>query len=579
MTAPFGSPQSPWWEGAAIYQVYVRSWQDSNGDGIGDLAGVTERLDYLSWLGIEAIWLSPIHPSPNCDFGYDVSDYYGVHPDLGTEKDLATLVEKAAERGIVVILDLVPNHTSDAHPWFVEALGDPDSPKRDFYVWADPKEGGGPPNNWLDETGSCAWTLDPASGQYYLHNFLPSQPDLNWWNPVVQKEFEAILAYWFDKGIGGFRIDVAHGLVKDAELRDNPPAEPGDHPLIVKKGLRPVYNVNRPEVHPLYRRWRSIADSYVAPRLLLGETWVLSPEELAPYYGQGDELHLGFNFSLLFSPFSPLALAGIVERTLASLPEGAHAVWTGSNHDVSRMASRWAGGEPTKARLALGIICLLPGTVVLYYGDELGMVDVDLDPSDLVDDMSRKNPASSRDRSRTPMQWSAGLGCGFTTDGVRSWLPMGDCATTNVEQQRQDRSSLLWMCRDLLELRRSRLGSRTYRQILLTEQLWCWSAGQDVVVVANFSRDEIALDPLVAELIWTSWQTRGAGVGVSDHSLAEAGHEGGGPESSLAVPGWGLAVLRCDEAMLVEALGGEGRGHFVADGESPEGMRGVLAGG
>ena len=216
-----------WWHGATLYQIYVRSWQDTNDDGYGDLNGVTAHLDYLSWLGVDGIWLSPTMRSPDDDWGYDVSDYLGVHPELGTLADLDRLIAEAAQRGLPVLLDLVPNHTSSAHPWFVEAVSDPASPHREFYVWADPAPDGGPPNNWLAATGASAWTLDEASGQYYLHNFLPSQPDLNWWNPAVHQAFDEILRFWFDRGVAGFRIDVAHGLYKDAQLRDDPPAPEG----------------------------------------------------------------------------------------------------------------------------------------------------------------------------------------------------------------------------------------------------------------------------------------------------------------------------------------------------------------
>ena len=265
--------QPRWWHGATLYQIYVRSWQDTNDDGYGDLNGVTAHLDYLSWLGVDGIWLSPTMPSPDDDWGYDVSDYMGVHPELGTLADLDRLVAEAGLRDLRVLLDLVPNHTSSAHPWFVEAVSDPGSPHREFYVWADPAADGGPPNNWLAATGASAWTLDEASGQYYLHNFLPSQPDLNWWNPSVHQAFGDILRFWFDRGVAGFRIDVAQGLYKDAQLRDDPPSPEGE---VVRGrfGLAQVYSANRPESHGVFRDWRKIAESYPVPRLLLGETWV-----------------------------------------------------------------------------------------------------------------------------------------------------------------------------------------------------------------------------------------------------------------------------------------------------------------
>src|SRR5215813_7459259 len=262
-----------WWQGATLYQVYVRSWQDSDGDGYGDLRGIIGRLDYLEWLGIDGIWLSPTMPSPDQDWGYDVSDYLSVHPELGTLDDLDELIADADRRGMRVLLDLVPNHTSTEHQWFIEAASSGQSPKRDYYVWADPAPGGGPPNNWLDFTGHSAWQWHAATDQYYLHNFLAEQADLNWWNAAVHEEFQQILRFWFDRGVAGFRIDVAHGLYKDAQLRDNPPAT-GNGPLGARFGQRPIYNENRPEVHGVYLDWRRIADGFTPPRLLLGETWV-----------------------------------------------------------------------------------------------------------------------------------------------------------------------------------------------------------------------------------------------------------------------------------------------------------------
>ena len=366
----------PWWHGAVIYQLYVRSWRDTNDDGYGDLRGIIERLDHLSWLGVDAIWLSPTMPSPDEDWGYDVSDYTGVHPELGTLADLDELIAEAGRRGLRVLLDLVPNHTSSAHPWFVEASASRDAAHRDYYVWADPRPEGGPPNNWVDFTGRPAWQWH-ESGQYYLHNFLPGQPDLNWWEPAVHQEFRDILDFWFERGVAGFRIDVANGLYKDAELRDNPPAT-SRSPLDGSFGLRPVYNVNRPETHGVYRDWRKIAESYSPARLLLGETWVAEPERLAAYYGDHDELQLGFNFPFAFASFEPSRLAAIVAQTLAALPPGACPVWMGSNHDLGRFPSRWCGGDERKIRLALLVLATLPGTAVLYYGDEIGMADVDV---------------------------------------------------------------------------------------------------------------------------------------------------------------------------------------------------------
>jgi len=374
------SPYGRWWQGAVLYQLYVRSWQDSDGDGYGDLRGLLSRLDHLSWLGVDAIWLSPTMPSPDQDWGYDVSDYLDVHPELGTLADLDELIGAAGSRGMRVLLDLVPNHTSSAHPWFADALSGKGAEHRDWYVWADPAADGGPPNNWVSFTGAPAWTWHEPTGQYYLHNFLPAQPDLNWWHPPVHDAFRQILEFWFDRGVAGFRIDVAHGLYKDALLRDNPPLEAGGTRLSGAYGQKMVYNTNRPEVHGVYRDWRAIADRYQPPRLLLGETWVSSAAELAPFYGQDDELQLGFNFPFVFADFTAAELAAVAADTAATLPATACPVWTASNHDVGRFATRWCGGDPRKIRLALVIMATLPGAFVLYYGDEIGMPDVAVPP-------------------------------------------------------------------------------------------------------------------------------------------------------------------------------------------------------
>src|SRR5258708_21293043 len=385
-----------WWQRATLYQLYVRSWQDSDGDGYGDLRGIISRLDYLEWLGVDGIWLSPTMPSPDQDWGYDVSDYLSVHPEVGSIGDLDSLVAEVGKRGMRVLLDLVPNHTSSAHPWFVDASSASDSAHRGYYVWADPAPGGGPPNNWIDATGHPAWEWHAESGQYYLHNFLPSQPDLNWWLPAVHHEFKEILKFWFDRGIAGFRIDVAHGLYKDALLRDNPPLAHAD-PLQGRFGQRPVYSANRPETHGVFRDWRALADTYSPPRLLLGETWVGDLRALASYYGDDDELDLAFNFVFVFAEFAAPALPGVVAQTLAKLPIGACPVWMASNHDVGRFATRWGNGDERKIKLALLVLGTLPGTTVLYYGDETGMTDVQV-PADLQRDTLRLGGAAAGSR-------------------------------------------------------------------------------------------------------------------------------------------------------------------------------------
>jgi alpha-glucosidase len=488
--------QRRWWHGAVLYQLYVRSWLDTNGDGFGDLGGVIAGLDYLSWLGVDGIWLSPTMPSPDDDWGYDVSDYLGVHPDLGTLDDMDRLIAEAGRRGLRVLLDLVPNHTSSAHSWFVDAAGSRGAAHRDFYVWADPGPAGGPPNNWLDATGGSAWAWHEPTRQYYLHNFLPSQPDLNWWQPGVHAAFAEILRFWLDRGVAGFRIDVAHGLYKDKKLRDNPP-QSAEGPLEGRFGLRPVYNFNRPEVHGVYRDWRRIAAGYPDDRLLLGETWVRDLRSLASFYGDDDELQLAFNFPFVFASLTAPDLAGVVADTLASLPRWACPAWTASNHDVGRLPSRWCGGDERKTRLALLVLATLPGTTVLYYGDEIGMTDVDVPVELRRDTMSRGGGSAgwrgSRDRARTPMQWDPTATAGFTVAGVKPWLPAGDSATVNVADQRDDPGSVLSLCRELLALRRSAQGGRVadYQALPAPPGVWAYRVA-DLTVLGNFSDRPVA---------------------------------------------------------------------------------------
>jgi alpha-glucosidase len=498
-------PPEPWWHRAVLYQIYVRSWQDTNDDGYGDLRGVISRVDYLRWLGVDAIWLSPTMPSPDADWGYDVSDYTGVHPELGTLDDMDDLIGAAAKAGLRVLLDLVPNHTSSAHPWFVDAASARDSDHRDYYVWADPAPGGGPPNNWVDSTGRSAWQWDDRTGQYYLHNYLPEQPDLNWWEPAVHDEFRQVLAFWFERGVAGFRIDVAHGLYKDALLRDNPVA-PDDGPLGSRLGIIPVFSGNRPETHAVYRDWRRIAERYAPPKLLLGETWTGDYDRLARFYGDNDELQLAFNFPFVFAEFTASALAGVVAQTLAHLPADACPVWTASNHDVGRFATRWCAGDERKIRLALLVLVTLPGTTVLYYGDEIGMTDVDV-PADARRDRMTADSAASRDRARTPMHWDASEGAGFTSAQVEPWLPIGDNGTPrDVADQLQDPDSTLSFCRDLIALRRAEFGGRVgdYELLSSAEDSWSYRVGP-VTVLANFSDERQPATPPAGQILLTSY--------------------------------------------------------------------------
>jgi alpha-glucosidase len=446
-----------WWRDGVIYQIYVRSFADSNGDGHGDLPGIRSKLDYLEWLGVDAVWLTPINPSPNADWGYDVAEYTDVDPDYGTLADLDALIREGEARGIRILLDLVPNHTSDRHPWF----GDP--AKRDWYVWSDR------PNNWRSTFGGPAWTFHNDVGRYYLHNFLPEQPDLNWWNEDVRDEFDRILRFWFERGVAGFRIDVAHALVKDLHLRDNPRRTPGD----IRKER--VYNMNQPEVHEVYKRWRKLADTFDPPRILVGETWVSDIDELARYYGADDQLHLAMNFPFTMAPLRLSALRGVVEWAERAYPAEAWPVWTGSNHDIVRFPTRWCGGDEAKIRCALLILLTLRGTPILYYGDELGMEQVEIPREEQVD------RAHSRDGARTPMPWAPRTEAPW-------WLRHGDL-TRNVEDMRGDARSTLEFTRDLISLRRSapELRRGAYSSLPAGPGVWAWRRGEAAAVAVNLS--------------------------------------------------------------------------------------------
>jgi alpha-glucosidase len=441
-----------WWRDGVVYQIYPRSFMDASGDGVGDLEGIRRRLDHLSWLGVDAIWLSPCFPSPMADFGYDVADYCDIDPLFGTLADFDRLLADAHARGIRVILDLVPNHTSDRHPWFLESRSSRSSEKRDWYVWRDAKPDGSPPNNWLSAFGGPAWEPDPATGQLYLHSFLREQPDLDWRNPEVVEAMHGVVRFWLDRGVDGFRIDVIHRIAKDPELRDNPVIDPA-HGFY---GQEHVHDENHPDVHEMLRGLRRLVDTY-DERMLVGEVYILDPAAVARYYGHGDELHLAFNFSLMRQPWRADAMAREIARFDALVPPEGWPDLVLSSHDAPRHASRYddpALGE-ARARVAAMMLLCARGTPFLYYGEEIGMRNVEIPPERLQDPLARTlHPNVSRDPERTPLPWEPEPGAGFTTG--EPWLPLGpDVATRNVATARADRASLPWLYRDLITLRRA----------------------------------------------------------------------------------------------------------------------------
>jgi len=540
-------PVRPWWKGAVLYQIYPRSFADSDADGVGDIPGIIEHLDHLEWLGIDGIWLSPVTVSPNADWGYDVSDFCAIAPELGTLADFDLLVAGAGERGIRVLMDIVPNHTSDQHPWFIDARSSRMAAHRDWYLWADGAVGGGPPNNWVSSFGGPGWTLDETTGQYYFHNHLAEQPDLNWWNEEVRDAFDRIFRFWCERGVAGFRIDVCNGIIKDAELRDNPPATEDDPFETQMFGQRFVYNVNRPEVHEVIRRWRRLADAYDEARLLIGETPV-PMDDLVPYYGDGhDELGLAFNFDFIGAPLDAGAMRAIVEGMEAALPPGAWPAWTGSNHDMFRFPTRWAEDDPRKVRLALLMLLCLRGTPVLYQGDEIGMGNVTVAAEDLRDPLGvRFHPYyDGRDACRTPMQWCDGSGGGFT-DAAVPWLPLGDVAAVNVTGQRDDRSSVLTLCRDVIAFRRRNpeFVAADYTSLPAPEGAWAFGRGAGHAVVLNMSGGEVQLDGLTGTVRVCTDRARDREVAASP--LRVSAHEGLILERPEGLPGAGVnTALSC----------------------------------
>ncbi|MFG1420098.1 alpha-amylase family glycosyl hydrolase [Roseixanthobacter liquoris] len=446
-------PPAPWWQTGVIYQVYPRSFQDGSGDGVGDLPGLLARLDYLADLGVDAIWISPIFPSPMADFGYDVADYVGIDPLFGTLEDFDRLVAAVHGRGMKLLLDLVPNHTSDAHPWFQEARASRDNPKRDWYIWRDPAPDGGPPNNWLSEFGGSAWAFDVTSGQYYYHAFLDRQPDLNWRNPQVVAAIHEAMRTWMRRGVDGFRVDVIWHLLKDPQFRDNPenPAfAPGMNPY---SRLLPLHTTDLSEVQDVIAGLRAVVDEF-PERLLIGEIY-LPFERLVAYYGANlDGVHLPFNFALLDTAWNARALERLIAAYEAALPVGGWPNWVLGNHDRPRIASRVG---PDQARVAAMLLLTLRGTPTLYYGDEIGMANVPIPPERIQDPYEKNVPGLGlgRDGVRTPMQWDDGPFAGFST--VEPWLPLAaDFPEVNVAAQRGNGQSMLTLVRRLIALRHGR---------------------------------------------------------------------------------------------------------------------------
>lgn len=525
-------PAAPWWQTAVIYQVYPRSFQDSNADGIGDLPGITARLPYLQSLGVDCVWLSPFFRSPMADFGYDVADYTDVDPIFGTMADFDALLATAKALGIRVVVDLVPNHTSDQHPWFVAARSSRDNPQRDWYIWRDPQPDGTPPTNLVGFFKGSAWTLDAATGQYYLHMFLEQQPDLNWRNPAVAAAIHDVLRFWLDKGVDGFRLDAITVLIKAEPMRDLPQAALSATGLDLLKLLDRVHN--QPELHPILKDFRNITDAYAHDPVLIGETNVVDFTELRQFYGDNDEIHLPMNLDTLTLPWDAATIRASVASYYAALGPGNWPSIVLGNHDRGRLATRYGHENHRSANL---LLLTLWGVPTMYYGDEIGMVDGDILPEQRQDPFVGEltNAGSGRDPERTPMQWDTTPNAGFTAPGVTPWLPVATTSDANVAAQDNDPASTLNLCRDLLRLRRASAALQTgsiqfmngeAADLLLYQRT---SGDEALLVVINFGGEAHTLDlsQIAASATCLVATTGARDVAVNDMAaVAVLAHEG-----------------------------------------------------
>jgi alpha-glucosidase len=482
-----------WWQHAVFYEIYPRSFADSNHDGVGDLNGIASHLDYLRWLGVDAVWLTPMFPSPQVDFGYDVSDYENVDPQYGTLADMDRLIAEAKKQNIRMILDFVMNHTSDQHPWFLESSSSRTNPKRNWYVWRDSVQGNQPPNNWVSIFGGPAWKFDPKTNQWYYHYFYPQQPDLNWRNPAVEQAMFDVTRWWYRRGIAGFRLDAVDNLFEDPDLRDNPLVDDQKN-AYGDPVENEIYNKNLPEVHDILQGLRRVADESNA--VLIGETWTKDTAELKAYYGaHGNELHMPMDF--MFTTVNRLSAPEFRRQIAAVDGAGGWPVYVLSNHDIRRVYDRYGDGKHNDqiAKLMAALYLTLRGTPILYYGEEIGMENNDPKRKEDVKDPIGKlgwPKVKGRDGERTPMQWDAGPNAGFSS--AVPWLPVDPrFSEYNVAVERQDPGSILNFYRRLLALRHTDPSLREGQYVPLNQDdddvlaYFRSYQGRNVLVLLNMS--------------------------------------------------------------------------------------------
>ncbi len=522
-----------WWQTGTIYQIYPRSFQDSNGDGIGDLEGIRQRLDYLAWLGVDAIWISPVYPSPMHDFGYDVTDYCGINPIFGSLESFDRLIEEAHQKQLKIILDFVPNHTSIEHPWFKASRRSRADPKRGWYIWRDAAPDGGPPNNWISNFGGSAWAWDAGTGQYYYHAYLAEQPDLNWRNPDVRAAMHEVLRFWLRRGVDGFRVDVIWHLIKDAAFRDNPRNPDWTSNASEIDRLLQTYSTDQPEVHEMIAGMRLVLEEF-DDRVLIGEIY-LPVERLVTYYGQNlMGAHLPFNFQLLNAAWTAPHIAELIVRYEGAVPQGGWPNWVLSNHDRPRIAARVG---PAQARVAAMLHLTLRGTPMLYYGDELGIGNVEIAPDRVRDPWAKRASGLGvgRDPSRTPMQWDASAFAGFSTH--EPWLPLTpDHEARNVAVMSKDKTSILCLIRSLLHYRRDHapLSQGGWRLLSREGDILAYERRNGdvrIVVVLNFTADPRA---------WSAPLSTKARVAISTYGDRRGDSVGS------------ILSLRANEGLLIE---------------------------